>query len=116
MAETTVTTQVEFKVTLQLTEAEANALEAIIGYGVKPFLQMFYEHMGKSYLQPYEKGAISLFEQRQQISYQLYNIRQVKKAIADINTNPGLEIESDRIPETYESVKPSNEDPKPKTP
>jgi hypothetical protein len=90
---TTIKTTVEFKVTLELNEAEARALEAIIGYGYQPFLKMFYEHMGKSYLSPYEKGAISLFEQRQIISYQLYNIDKVKEEIRKVNMNPGLEYE-----------------------
>lgn len=94
---TTVKTQVEFKVTLELTENEARALEAIIGYGHEAFLKVFYQHLGSHYLKPYEKSAISLFDQRQQINYQLYNIGQARKAISVLSTNPGLDYQ----PETY---------------
>jgi hypothetical protein len=95
MAESNIKSLVEFKVTLELTETEARALEAIIGYGIKPFLPMFYKHLGEYYLKKYEKGAVSLFDQRQQLNYQLYNIDQVRKAITGINKNPGLEYELD---------------------
>ena len=49
-------------ITLELSEAEAAALDALVGYGVEPFLAAFYEKMGRSYLEPYEKGLRSLFE------------------------------------------------------
>lgn len=52
---------VALHVTLQLSEPEAAALDALAGYGTEPFLKVFYEHMGKSYLQPHEAGLISLF-------------------------------------------------------
>lgn len=52
----------EVKITLSLTEQEARALKAIVGYGTKAFLDCFYEHLGKFYLQPHEKGVQSLFE------------------------------------------------------
>jgi hypothetical protein len=93
--ESTVKTKVEFKVSLELTEAEARAFEAIIGYGWEPFAKFFYEKLGSSYLKPYEAAAKALFNQRQNIIYQLYNIEQVRKAVASINTNPGLDIEPD---------------------
>lgn len=50
------------EVTLLLTEEEAGALDALVGYGFQPFRDAFYEKMGKAYLQPYEKGLKSLFE------------------------------------------------------
>lgn len=52
----------DFMIGLNITEDEARALEAIVGYGTKPFLECFYKHMGEYYLQPYEKGVYSLFE------------------------------------------------------
>jgi hypothetical protein len=48
--------------TLTLTEQELGALDALAGYGVEGFLTAFYTTMGRSYLQPYEKGLRSLFE------------------------------------------------------
>jgi DNA-directed RNA polymerase alpha subunit len=56
------TSSLEVNIILKLTETEARALKAITVYGAKPFLEVFYEKLGKSYLQPYEKGVISLFE------------------------------------------------------
>jgi hypothetical protein len=54
--------EISGSVTLVLTEAEAKALDALVGYGVAPFLEAFYKHLGKAYLQPYEQGLKSLFE------------------------------------------------------
>ena len=52
----------EFKIVLNLTETEARALQALTVYGTKSFLDYFYRDLGKSYLQPHEKGLIALFE------------------------------------------------------
>jgi hypothetical protein len=52
----------EVKILLELTEQEARALEAIVGYGTKEFLECFYAHLGKHYLEPHESGVESLFE------------------------------------------------------
>jgi hypothetical protein len=53
---------VTLDVTIRLTEAEAGALDALAGYGTDAFLRVFYEKMGRSYLEPYEAGLRSLFE------------------------------------------------------
>lgn len=47
--------------TVQLNEVELRALEAIAGYDVESFLEVFYKHMGESYLRPHEQGLRSLF-------------------------------------------------------
>lgn len=52
---------VNLEVRLILTEAEVGALDALAGYGTDGFLKVFYEHMGESYMKPYEKGLRSLF-------------------------------------------------------
>lgn len=49
-------------ITLHLSEEEAGALDALVGYGFKPFIEAFYKHLGKAYLEPYEAGLRSLFE------------------------------------------------------
>jgi hypothetical protein len=54
--------EIKGEVTLVLSEQEAKALDALVGYGPEPFLKAFYEHMGKAYLQPHERGLKSLFE------------------------------------------------------
>lgn len=54
-------TKITFTVNLELDEQEARALNAITIYGSKQFLEFFYKSLGRSYLEPYEKGLISLF-------------------------------------------------------
>lgn len=54
--------EIRGEVTLVLSEDEAKALDALVGYGHAQFLEVFYKHLGKAYLQPYERGLKSLFE------------------------------------------------------
>lgn len=53
--------RIELNVDVRLNESEIRALEALVGYGINPFLDVFYEHIGKHYLQPHEAGLRSLF-------------------------------------------------------
>lgn len=50
-----VTAQIEFS------EGELRALDAMVGYGIKPFLEVFYAKLGKAYMQPYEADLRALF-------------------------------------------------------
>lgn len=52
----------DFKFFIKLNEQEAKALYTITSYGHKPFLEWFYNHLGKHYMKPHEDGLISLFE------------------------------------------------------
>ena len=45
-----------------LSEAEMRALDALTGYGIEPFLETFYEKMGRHYLSPHEHGLRDLFK------------------------------------------------------
>jgi hypothetical protein len=54
--------EIKGEVTLVLSEAEAKALDAVVGYGAASFLKVFYQHLGKAYLEPHERGLKSLFE------------------------------------------------------
>jgi hypothetical protein len=84
-AEAKTTAKVEFTIHLTLTEEEAAALDAIIGYGIQPFLDVFYKHMGEAYLKPFDKGCRSLFSHRQQLTFALSNIKKGKSAISELN-------------------------------
>lgn len=53
---------VEVKASMVLSEIELRALDALVGYGVEPFLKVFYSQMGKHYLQPHEAGLRALFK------------------------------------------------------
>lgn len=68
--------------TIQLSEQEARALEALIGYGIKPFLEVFYEKMGKAYLQPHEAGLRELFDTFGDIASGLNRSDLAKKAFS----------------------------------
>lgn len=46
---------------IHLNEMELRALDGLAGYDVDAFLKVFYEKMGKHYLQPHEAGLRSLF-------------------------------------------------------
>lgn len=64
MAKTEIKSEIEleFSITLTLTLQETRALNEMVKYGTKSFLEGYYKQLGKSYLQPYEKGVYSLFE------------------------------------------------------
>lgn len=62
MAEIVQRPKVEVTATMLFSEVELRALDALVGYGVDPFLKVFYEKMGKHYMQPHEAGLRSLFE------------------------------------------------------
>lgn len=53
---------VEVKASMVLSEVELRALDALAGYGIEPFLKVFYAQMGKHYLQPHEAGLRALFK------------------------------------------------------
>jgi hypothetical protein len=53
---------IDFTVSCKLSESEARALDALVGYGFKEFLEVFYEKMGKAYLEPHASGLKTLFE------------------------------------------------------
>lgn len=70
---------IEPEITFTVTESEARAMEALAGYGTDPFLEVFYKHMGKAYLQPHESGLRSLFEiLRQKTNIELNKISEAK--------------------------------------
>lgn len=46
---------------LEISEEEIRALDALAGYGADAFLKVFYEKLGKAYMEPYEAGLRSLF-------------------------------------------------------
>jgi len=73
-----------FTAHLKLTEDEASALDAICSYQEKDLLEVFYTHLGKSYLKPHELGFLSLVKSvREQLRPQLNTIKDVKKLIRE---------------------------------
>ena len=73
---------IEFSINLSLTLGEAQALEAIVGYGADAFLEQFYK-LGKAYLGPHEDDMRALFiKARTQLPSEISN---VKRALNKIN-------------------------------
>ena len=92
-AELKSTLDLKINITLDLTLAEARALNEITGYGVKEFLAGYYKQLGKSYLQPHEKGVISLFETiKQNLPGKLYEADKIIKAVNDIRNPKKSEV------------------------
>lgn len=75
--------RVEVKATIALTEIELAALDALAGYGVDPFLKVFYEKLGKAYLEKHEAGIRSLFEAiRSEVPRLLSQAQVAREAVA----------------------------------
>ncbi len=62
MASIDIRPTVEAKITITLTEDEARALDALVGYGDDAFVKVFYEKLGEHYMKPHEGGLRSLFK------------------------------------------------------
>jgi hypothetical protein len=72
----------ELKVMLELNEAEVRALSGIFGYDVEAFLKVFYERMGKAYVQPHEAGVRSLHATiRQALAAPLEEVDKARRAL-----------------------------------
>lgn len=84
-------TELNSRIFLELTEGEAAALDALVGYGdkafIKAFLPVFYEKLGKHYLQPHEKYIPSLFEKARKLSSALEQLKEARKKITVIKTD-----------------------------
>lgn len=80
--------KIESKIYLEMTEGEAMALDAICGYGVKPFKEWFYRNLGKHYLQPYAGSLDTLFEKARFLQSQVQQLNEKKKQINAIINPP----------------------------
>ncbi|EBA18365.1 hypothetical protein RSK20926_11619 [Roseobacter sp. SK209-2-6] len=84
MAEFKTTTVVEAKAVITFNESELRALDAMTGYGADAFLEVFYEKLGKSYMQPHEQGLRSLFKTiRTPVAQALRDADQARKVLRD---------------------------------
>lgn len=77
--------QVEFTITLNLTPGEASALNAISVYGADAFLKVFYEKLGRAYVEPYEKDLRALLAKlRTTLPPELRSVNKANKAISEV--------------------------------
>jgi hypothetical protein len=75
---TSVLIDIKASITLDLTEGETRALEAICGYGPEQFKKWFYKHLGTAYLQQHEKHIDTLFEKSRGLGKQLRMIDEAR--------------------------------------
>lgn len=62
MAEIVGRPSVALIVRFEITEAEARALDALVGYGDEAFLKAFKNLLGKSYMEGNEQGLTDFFK------------------------------------------------------
>ena len=80
-----ITTKVEITATLELTEGQLRALDAMVGYGDNAFLKAFYVKLGKAYMQPFERDLRELFANiRENVPHALREIEKVKHQLKGI--------------------------------
>ena len=78
----------EFTIQFSLTLDEAQALDAIVGYGTDAFLEVFYPKMGKAYLEPHEDGMRNLFAKiKSDLPMEIAKIETARKAINEALKN-----------------------------
>jgi hypothetical protein len=75
----------DFRINLSITKREAMVLQAIVGYGADPFLDVFYPKLGRAYLFPLEQDLRSLFKKVwEELPVEIGKIESAEKAINDI--------------------------------
>lgn len=84
MPESELNVRLEYSAKLVLTERELRALDGILGYDVNHFLKVFYERMGKAYVQPHEEGVRTLHKRvRYLVTNQIAQIDKARRALRD---------------------------------
>lgn len=77
--------ELDIKIAIELTLSEARALNEMVKYGSKPFLEGYYKQLGKSYLKPYEDGVVSLFDTvKQTLPFEISKADEIIKAINNV--------------------------------
>ncbi len=76
------TYEIRHTITIELTLGEAAALEAIVGYGSDAFLKVFYERLGRAYLEPYEAHCRKLFGQLRDLSRLIKQAKEINEKAA----------------------------------
>jgi hypothetical protein len=53
---------IQLAVVFEIGEAEARALDALVGYGDEAFIKVFYEKLGAAYMRDHEAGLRLFFK------------------------------------------------------
>lgn len=79
--------QLDTKVLLELDEEEVRALDGIFGYDVNRFLEVFYEKMGRAYVEPHEAAVRRLHDHiRGLMAGPLAQVRDLQDRMRQIQT------------------------------
>lgn len=62
MAKLEVRPRIDLEIVFSVNEAEARALDALVGYGADAFIKAFYEKLGESYMRDHEAGLRSFLK------------------------------------------------------
>lgn len=79
--EAKIKTVVAFTVDVTLTENELRALDALASYGDKAFLEVFYKHLGVTYMRPFENDLKTLFSKIKELRGQINDIDVARKKL-----------------------------------
>lgn len=70
--------------TIEVTEVEMRALDALAGYGDDAFMKVFYEHLGEHYMKPHDAGMRSFLKSvRSEIPCVLQRINKARHAFKE---------------------------------
>lgn len=73
---------VSLKLTFEVSEPEARALEAMAGYGDDAFVKAFYDKLGKAYMDKHEAGLRAFLKSmRETLPNILFRVDEARKAI-----------------------------------
>jgi hypothetical protein len=82
MSDVKINTTVEITATLNLTEGELRALDALAGYGADAFLKAFYVKLGQHYMKPFERDLRGLFDRiNKDVNPALRGIQEARKKL-----------------------------------
>lgn len=82
MKDFNIATEVRVTATIELTEGQLRALDALAGYGADAFFKAFYVKLGSSYMKPFEQDMRELMKMiRADVPHALAGI---KKARAEL--------------------------------
>ena len=77
-----INTSVNITASIELTEGQLRALDALACYGPDNFFKAFYVKLGKAYMQPFERDMRELFSLiRAQVPPALAGIKEARKAL-----------------------------------
>lgn len=86
MSKIKVKPEVTITATIEFTENELNALDAMVGYGDDAFFKAFYIRIGKHYMKPFERDLRALFAKiRSDAIPALHEIREIRKQLENVN-------------------------------